>query len=115
MNTPGSKYQELLKRMFGGENEYFENYWNNFVLLTDYWDGGCGIGSSNTYYSGLIIVHEIHAPWQIGFKNIDKLVETARACKKSGVWSNDGGINWDLYYELGKSINPECGHWLGEL
>ena len=115
MNTPGSQYQELLKRMFGGENEYFEKYWNNFILLTDYSDGGCGIGSANTDYGGLIIVHEIHAPWQIGFKNIDKLVETAWACRKSGVWSDDGGINWDLYYELGRSINPECGHWLGEL
>jgi hypothetical protein len=115
MNTAGSKYQELLKRMFGDENDYFEKYWNNFILLTDYSDGGCGIGSSNTDYGGLIIVHEIHAPWQIGFKNIDKLIETAWACKKSGVWSNDGDINWDLYYELGSSINPECGHWLGNL
>jgi len=115
MNTAGSKYQELLKRMFGDENDYFEKYWNNFILLTDYSDGGCGIGSSNTDYGGLIIVHEIHAPWQIGFKNIDKLVETAQACKNSGVWSNNGDINWDLYYELGRSINPECGHWFGKL
>jgi len=111
MNTPGSEYQELLKRMFGNENDYLEKYWNNFLLLADYSDGGCGIGSEDSAFGSLIIVHEIHAPWQVGFQSMDKLVETARVCRKSGVWKNDGEVDWNLYYQIGQRLNPECEHW----
>ncbi len=111
MNTPGSEFQKSLKQMFGGEHNYLERYWNNFMLLTDYSDGGCGIGSMNTDFGGMIIVQEIHAPWQVGFQNIDKLVETALVCRKLSVWKSDGDLDWTLYYQIGKRLNPECEHW----
>jgi hypothetical protein len=112
MNAPESEFQNYLKRMYGDEQNHIEKYWNNFLLLTDYSDGGCGIGSMNTDFGGMIIVHEIHAPWRVGFQNMDKLIETALVCRKSGVWKSIDDIDWLLYAEIGKKLNPECEHWL---
>ena len=115
MNTPGSRHQLMLEQMFGAEphvpDKYIEPLWDNFCILSDGSDGGCGIGAQGASYRGRVVVRAIHAPWEIGFQSLDKLIDTAIAHRKARIWDAEGGIDWGMSRDIARAINPECSYW----
>lgn len=82
-----------------------------FMVLTDLSDGGCGVGLIGAPYEGEIINREIHAPWAIGFDNLEALLDTAIACRKEGVWDENSDPDFDKFYKISYRMNSKYDIW----
>ncbi|MDF1737699.1 MAG: hypothetical protein P1U86_00965 [Verrucomicrobiales bacterium] len=82
----------------------------NFRFLSDFSDGGYGIAQPK--HGSHVIQRCIHAPWEVGFDSLQRLLDFSLTCYKSDVFFfSDGSIepDWDRYGELEDDRDPQKG------
>ncbi len=93
---------------------FYEQYFDCFRFLSDMSDSGYSFGSLEPPCNGQIIGLGIHHNSEIAFKNLSDLLETAIICYQRGVYRKDDIHDFELYFKIGKELNPDLKYWSWE-
>lgn len=96
------------------EEVFPQPYRDSFCFLSDFSDGGYAFGAYESAAKGAIVDLVIHDEWQLAFPSLEKLIETAIECRKRGVFGSDGDVDFELFYLIGRELNPSMKAWEGE-
>lgn len=93
------------------EEIFPEPYRDQFRFLSDFSDGGFGFGAVDEPCQGRIIHLTIHENWHLGFVSLERLIDTAIACRREDVFNNVDVTDFDRYYTIAKRMNPGMDAW----
>ncbi len=96
------------------EDIFPQQYRDSFRFLSDFSDGGYAFGAVESPAVGAIVDLVIHHEWKLAFASLEKLIEAAIECRKRGVFRDDDIPDFELYYQIGRELNPEMETWKEE-
>jgi hypothetical protein len=88
-------------------------YRHSLRFLSDYSDGGYALGRLDSPSRGMVVHLCIHQEWALAYSSVDKLFETAIECRRRGVFIGDE-VDFYLYYEVARELNPGMEAWEAE-
>ncbi|MGB0767119.1 MAG: hypothetical protein ACPGYV_05370 [Phycisphaeraceae bacterium] len=89
-----------------------QQYRDSVRFLSDWSDGGYAFGAVESPAKGQIVDWVIHDEWKLAFASLEKLLITATECRKRGVFGDGDIPDFELYYQIGRELNPEMETWL---
>lgn len=112
LDTSLAEFEQLYPIQQDLDETFAQPYRDSFRFLGDYSDGGYSFGSLEAPCNGAIVDLVIHAEWQLAFESLEKLIDTAIACRQRGVFSDLEIPDFDPFYEIGRELNPGMLAWI---
>src|SRR5262249_24316364 len=111
-NEAFAEFEDLYAIQDELEEIWPQRYRDCFRFLTDKSDGGYAFGRIDSPSQGQIGSLEIHAPWLLGFLDLEHLLRTSIECYRQGIMRPPPAIpDFHAYSRLAARMNPGMEAW----
>ena len=105
------EFQEIWPMKDELQEIFFQKYFDCFRFLSDLSDGGVSFGRIDSLCKGKMVELCIHHEWELAFDSLSNLLRTAIECYKRGVYTGNKNPDFNLYFKIGKELNPTFVFW----